>query len=225
MALRTGHGHGRGVPRIEVVPVDELGPSIPATDPPLAGVTRRQDGTVDSSEAAKALGAKGGAVKARRVRLARSLGLSDLDQSEAFAPYRRSASAFRQHHAKELARLAGGVVSAGPCSMIASASLQLAASRFLFDQASRSGDAATFKTASSLANDSRQNLLAAYELATREAQARPQADPLAWLTAPAPTTTKLPPTPKDSSETKDASESNVGPANDKVDGPTNSGAT
>ena len=50
--------------------------------------------------------------------------------------------------------------------------LQLAASRYLFDQGARTGDPSLLKTASQLANDSRQNLLAAYELAQREAQAR-----------------------------------------------------
>jgi hypothetical protein len=67
--------------------------------------------------------------------------------------------------------------------MVASAALQLAASRFLFDQGASTGDAATLKTASQLANDSRQNLLAAYELAQREAAARPPVPP-AWMTAP-----------------------------------------
>lgn len=219
MTLRTGHGNGRGVPRIEVLPVDELPPPVPVGGPGLASVERRKDGTVATSEAAKAIGARGGQVKARRVRLARSLGLSNLEQSPAFAPYRRSASAFRQHHCKELARLAGGEVSAGPCSMVASASLQLAASRYLFDQASQTGDASVFKTASSLANDSRQNLLAAYELATREAQARPKADPLAWLHQPAPN--ELPPstTPKGANPNRPPSEGQPGASNDLVDGP------
>jgi hypothetical protein len=82
--------------------------------------------------------------------------------------------------------MSGGGVGSGPSSMVASAALQLAASRFLFDQAGATGDAATFKLASQLANDSRQNLLASYELATREAAARPQEpiDPLAAYRLP-----------------------------------------
>ena len=172
---RSAHGNGAAaIVRIEVPPADEASPALPDARPDISGLARRQNGTVATPEAAAALGRVGGQVKAKRVRLARSLGLGVLEQSEAFAPYRRSAAAFRRHHVAELAKLAGGHCSAGPASMVASAALQLAASRFLFDQASRTGDAATFKTASQLANDSRQNLLASYELAQREAQARPR---------------------------------------------------
>ena len=65
--------------------------------------------------------------------------------------------------------------------MVASAALQLGASRYAFDKFAATADASWAKLGSSLANDSRQNLLAAYELATREAHARPRkdADPLA----------------------------------------------
>lgn len=189
MALRRGHGNGAGSPRVETLPPDELPSPVPAPTGPVAGVTRRQDGTVNTPEAARALGRQGGLVKAKRVRLARSLGLSaDSLQCEGFAPYRRAASAFRRHHTSELALQSGGSVGAAPCSMVASAALQLAASRFLFDQAAMTGDPAIFKTASTLSNDSRQNLLAAYELAVREAEARAKAagpvDPLAAFMLP-----------------------------------------
>lgn len=192
--IRAGHGAGAGSPRVELGPPDEASDALPAEDAPIAGVTRRQNGTVDSPEAAKALGSKGGRVKARRVRLARSLGLESFDaDSEAFAPYRRSAQAFRRHHCKAIAAAAGGHCGTGPSSMIASGALQLAASRYMFERASRTGDPADFKAASSLANDSRQNLLAAWELAIREAQARPKApvDPLArWMPTTTPTEPK-----------------------------------
>lgn len=184
MALRTGHGKGAGVPRVEVVPPDELPACVPAPSQPLTGVERRQDGTIATPEAARALGRRGGLVKAKRLRLARSLGLSaEVMESEAFAPYRRAASAFRRHHTRDLAAQAGGHVGAAACSMVASAALQLAASRFLFDQAAMIGDPALFKAASQLSNDSRQNLLAAYELAVREAKARAEAAPTADLLA------------------------------------------
>jgi hypothetical protein len=60
----------------------------------------------------------------------------------------------------------GGVCGTAPSSIIASAALQLAASRFAFEVL---GD---MVLGSRLANDSRQNLLAAHELVAREAQAR-----------------------------------------------------
>ena len=179
MSLRTGHGAGAGVPRIEVLPPDEQPQPIAAIPEPLSGVDRRQNGTVSTSEAARVLGARGGRVKAKRVALARSLALGGVDEMEAFAPYRRAASAFRRHHCASLAKQAGGECGAAPSSMIASAALQLAASRFLFDRGAQTGDPALLKTASQLSNDSRQNLLAAYELAQREAAARPP-DPHRW---------------------------------------------
>lgn len=191
MTLRKGHGNGAGAPRIEVMPPDELPDAVPAPDAPFTGVARRHNGTFATPEAARAVGARGGLAKANRVRLARSLGLGlGPGDAAAFAPYRRAASSFRRHHTAELARMAGGHCGAGPSSMVASAALQLAASRFLFDVGTSAGDPATIKTASQLADASRQNLLAAYELATREAQARLAArgpvDPLAAFRLPPP---------------------------------------
>jgi hypothetical protein len=115
------------------------------------------------------------------VRLIDSLGLAKLVETSEFAPYRAAADEFVAHHLESLARQAGGEVGPGPSTMVASAALQLAASRWAFDKGGASGDAALLKLGSSFANDSRQNLLAAYELATREAQTRPRgpADPLA----------------------------------------------
>jgi hypothetical protein len=65
-----------------------------------------------------------------------------------------------------------GYVSAGVSSLIASASLALCASRYLYEVAAETGDAETLKRASALANDARQGELAAWELASREGQAR-----------------------------------------------------
>ncbi len=56
--------------------------------------------------------------------------------------------------------------------MIQSASLQWAASQFMFDRAARTLDQDAFSQASKLANDSRQNLLSAEELAARQAERR-----------------------------------------------------
>ena len=104
--------------------------------------------------------------------LAKSLGLVKLTSDAAFRPYREHGEDFARTHLASLAAQTGGHVGPGPASMVTSAALQLAASRFLFDQASQTGEATTFKQASQLADASRQNLLAAYELGVREAQAR-----------------------------------------------------
>jgi hypothetical protein len=171
MALRTGHGNGRGSPHVEVSPPDELRAPIPApakTDPPL----NRIKGKIADSATARALGSRGGITTARRVRLIDSLGLSKLIEQTTFGPYRAAAEEFVTHHLGELAKQAGGSVGPAPSTMVASAGLQLAASRWAFDRGAEQNDASLIKLGSSLANDSRQNLLAAYELATREAAAR-----------------------------------------------------
>jgi hypothetical protein len=176
MALRTGHGNGKGVPRIEVLPVDELPAPLSALEAaPVRPPNRRQDGRIADRETAQAMGRKGGLSKARKVRLIDSLGLSTLAAESTFAPYRTAAEEFVKHHLGELARMAGGSVGSGPSTFVASAGLQLAGSRWAFDQGGAAGDAGLIKLGSTLANDSRQNVLAAYELATREAQARPRA--------------------------------------------------
>lgn len=188
MALRTGHGTGAGVPRIEVLPADESPQPVAAPVPaPSAPLCFREDGRIADTATAKALGSMGGTKKAQRVRLVDSLGLSKLIDATTFGPYRTAAEEFTKHHLAVLATQAGGHVGPAPSTMVASAALQLAASRWAFDRGAEANDATLIKLGSSLANDSRQNLLAAYELAVREAQARPRApaDPLAAFRTPA----------------------------------------
>lgn len=171
MTLRTGHGNGAGVPRVEVLPPDELPAPVPALPEPPE---RNPDGTFANAAAASKFAQRGGYAKARRIRLIDSLGLTKLVEGSEFSPYRSAAEEFVTHHLERLALSAGGEVGAAPSSMVASAALQLAASRWAFDKGSATGDAAMMKMGSTLANDSRQNLLAAYELAVREAQTRPK---------------------------------------------------
>lgn len=87
---------------------------------------------------------------------------------------RQLAEDFRVAHMKELAMLSGGLCGAGPSSIVASAAMQLGASRWLSEKALEDGNKDLLLAASKLANDSRQNLLAAYELANRYGQARRQ---------------------------------------------------
>lgn len=186
MALRNGHGTGAGAPRIEVMPADELPqPVPPASSSAVVALTFRQDGKIADSETAREMGRRGGAAKARRVRLVDSLGLAKIAEDSSFRPYRDAAEEFVSHHRGELAKQAGGELGPAPSTMVASAGLQLAASRWAFDRGATENDASFIKLGSSLANDSRQNLLAAYELAVREAQARaassPASNPLAAI--------------------------------------------
>jgi hypothetical protein len=134
MAYRNGHGNGRGSPRIETLPVDEL-------PKPIAGTTvadrlpiRQKGDWLFNSESARAVGRLGGLAKARRIRLIDSLGLSKLSDDSSFLPYRDAAEEFVSHHRDALARQAGGELGPAPSTMVASAGLQLAASRWAFDK-------------------------------------------------------------------------------------------
>jgi len=183
--LRTGHGAGAGSPRIEVSPVDELSVGIPAPSGApdsakaarLAKVKRAPRGQIADAESAAILGSLGGLKKAEKDRkaadlpaLVTKLGLRDVTATD-FLPYLADAEEFSDHEQKRIASVVGGgACGNAPASFISSAALQLAASRFSFAR----GD---LVTGSRLANDSRQNLLAAHELVAREAVARRDANP------------------------------------------------
>jgi hypothetical protein len=172
MTLRKGHGNGAGVPRIEVMPADEAlagvqGPPRPA--PPRDEGGRLLPGP-ETSEFARS-----GALAARESRqLAKLLGLVDFEPDHPYAAYSRLAREWRDQHMRELAAtVGGGRIGPGPASIVSTAALQLAASRYLSDTGALAGDAKRLLEASRLADSSRQNLLAAHELAAREAAARP----------------------------------------------------
>lgn len=173
MALRKGHGKGKGVPRIEVLPVDELPAGVPAPARPAA--SRDSSGKFQPGAGTRALAAKGGKAKAESQQLAQLLGLWQPSEEHNYAPYSRLAREWRDAHMSTLgATVAGGEVGPGPASVVSTAALQLAASRYLSDLGAQTGDAKMLLDGSRLANDSRQNLLAAHELAAKEAQARPK---------------------------------------------------
>ncbi len=170
MALRSGHGNGAGVPRVEVLPADELplgepGPSHDARPDDREPNGRFRPGNSLAGVAGRANAGKG--------RLASRLGLTSVSAGSDFAPYKRAASTFRRTQCAELARtVGGGFCGPGPSSLVASAALQLAWSRYLSDRAASELDADLVVKASRLAEASRQSLLAAHELCAREAQAR-----------------------------------------------------
>lgn len=148
----------------------------------LAAVTRGPGGKLASSSAAAALGSLGGKAKAERDRrlratpqLVRVLGLHGVADA-AFAAYLPDAEEFARAECARLARdVGGGVIGFGPSSMVQSAALQLAGSRFSFDR----GD---LVTGSRLADASRANLMSARDECAREAVSRPKSrDAFAWL--------------------------------------------
>lgn len=170
MTLRSGHGNGAGVPRVEVLPADELPAGIPA---PAREELPTDRGARGKFAPGNSLAGRGGKARNGTTKLAARLGLQALLASSDFAQYQRSAVTFRKAQCSELARtVGGGVCGPGPSSVVASAAWQLAASRFLFERAAASGDTDLMAQASRLADASRQNLLAAHELCAKEAQAR-----------------------------------------------------
>jgi len=179
MALRNGPGSaGRDrEPRIEVPRADELPAGVQA--PPLesAGGERRPDGTF--APGARTMQAAGGRATRGKSKLTARLGLTSLPEGHDFAPYRRAASTFRRVQCSELARtVGGGVCGPGPSSIVASAALALAWSRYFSDLAAQTGDPELAQRSARLGETSRQHLLAAFELCAREGAARPQQDGL-----------------------------------------------
>jgi hypothetical protein len=163
MTLRSGHGNGAGVPRIEVLPPDEL---------PHADANETAANLAERARRGKPFTTGNRAAAGRRPKLA-LLGVPADATDPRYALALRRASRYRKRRCSELA-VAHGYVSAGASSLIASASLALSASRFLYEVAAETGDAETLKRASALANDARQNELAAWELAAKESGARQQ---------------------------------------------------
>lgn len=166
MALRNGHGYGAGTPRIEVLPASELPPASPAN---AVRPERGPDGRFLPGNTTS---------RQRRVKVG-SRGLSRVDQtSDEFRPFARWGGRYGAHRRRELAQAHGGQISAGVGAIIESAAQAMAASRYLQSVASQTNDAELFKQASQLASTARQHELAAWELASREAQGRPRANPV-----------------------------------------------
>lgn len=86
----------------------------------------------------------------------------------------RGANDYRKHRNRELV-IAHGYVSAGVNSLLTSAALALASSRYLYEKSAESADLALLQQAVKLSAEARQNELAAWELCAREAVARKKA--------------------------------------------------
>jgi hypothetical protein len=164
MALRSGHGKGAGTPHVEVLPPDEL-PSAQAVGPDPIAAGRDAAGKVRSSAAAKAL-----AALPRRSRF--------LPRKLACDPRFEAHNARRlEWQRKRMAELqaAHGHVSYGVGAMVNAAGWLYAGGEFASELAAETGDLESFKSAATLTSTARQHELASWELAAREAQARPKA--------------------------------------------------
>jgi hypothetical protein len=185
MALRTAHGTGAAaLARAETAPANELPEGMPADADQESRAAAVERGRFAPGNRRSVLG---GRAKRGKARLSARLGLSELPEGSAFLPYKRAAATFRRVQCAELARtVGGGVCGPGPSSIVASAALALAWSRYLSDCAAAEGDPELAVRAIRMGEASRQSLLTAHELAAREAAARPrpEVDPLAPFMRP-----------------------------------------
>ena len=179
MTLRTGHGNGAGSPRIEVFPPNELPLGVREPERVDTRAERAPDGRW--LPGCKGTGAIGGRANAGKARLTNRLGIAvEVDGSE-FKPYRRAAASFRRIQCHELARtVGGGYCGPAASTVVASAALALAWSRYFSDKAAATGDPDMAMRSARLGETSRQHLLAAWEICAKEAQTRPKQrlDPL-----------------------------------------------
>lgn len=174
----TARKRGRAGPRVEVAPPDEQPVGVAAPARPAAN--RDSAGRFVAGHGTKALARKGGKAAGESKQLARLLGLQDLDDDHPYAPYARLAREWRDAQMVELsATVGGGQISPGVASIISTAALQMAASRWASDQGATELDAKALLEFSKLGDASRQNILAAHQLAAIEAKSRPPA-PIDW---------------------------------------------
>lgn len=169
MALRKGHGDCKGSPRIEVLPADELPAPLPVEPEPLE---RRSDGTIANSDAAKALGARGGLAKAQKKKLLQGMGLVNMAEDNTFTPYYRAAQAWLDATVAIYAAMCGGALGPGPTALLGNAAIALAMSRHVTDKAFSEQNELHARQATRYWDSMKQMKLAAYELGVREAKMR-----------------------------------------------------
>lgn len=85
------------------------------------------------------------------------------------------ADKYRKARTRELAAI-HGYVSSGVSALLATGSLALAASRFLYEKAAESGEVDLMRKAAAMADSARQAELAAWELAAREGMVKKKLD-------------------------------------------------
>lgn len=160
MTLTHTDQPGRMPVHVEVARADELPEAVAAPERPVeAAIARKGDGTFDGPGAARLAGQRGGQARRGSDALADSSGLS----RDATDPYRRRAKNWRRKQVAHIRqRVGGGDLSPGVRAIIKVASLQLAGAEKSFDE----GDV---MRASQLGDSARQNVLAAFELAAKEA--------------------------------------------------------
>lgn len=171
MALRYSNTLGRSPVHVEAPRPDELPSASPAI--PVRADRDASGRFVPGNTA--------GVAKRVRPGVRGAPGLDKTDpRYRAFARWGARYGAARR---RELTTSHGGRISVGVGAMVESAAQAMAASRFLNWMAAETCDPELFKQAAALACIARQHELAAWELAAREAEARPWVSPIHNLLA------------------------------------------
>lgn len=179
--LRKAHGNGASaLVRVETAPADELPRGV--SDPEASRSEDPADrGPGGLFARGNALASRAGKANKGKSRIAGRLGLKHTDVDPGFAPYKKAAAGFRKAQCSRLAKhFGGGECGPAPSSIVASAALSLAWSRYLYDLAAETGDVELATRAARFADVSAQRLLTAQEICAREAEARPKPKKLPW---------------------------------------------
>lgn len=105
--------------------------------------------------------------------LGTAITIRSLPDSPTFLPYSVAAAKFRRVQVRALAKTVGkGICGPGPSSIVASAAICLAWSRYFSDHAMETGEINLALTSAQLADKSRSMLVTAHELCEKEANAR-----------------------------------------------------
>jgi hypothetical protein len=125
---------------------------------------------------------KGNRKGGKKPKLAK-LGLGKIDSKDpSYQNCLRQAESYRRARVREYLD-AFGHVTIGVKGLLATAALQLAASRYMIDKAMEMGDMDMLKKGSAIGNDARQNELAAWELCSRErvVHEKKEANDMPWV--------------------------------------------
>ena len=191
MSRRTAHGRARALGRLvvsECTPADELPPASPA-------LTARKDRSPDGRFVRGNAVARHGKVRSGPQGALLSL---DAKADPAWRAARQWARRGARHRIAELAQLHGGELGSEVCALVVDSWEMRGDARYLAARARAEGNADLARTAATLLASARQAQRDAWELASREAQARPKVpgnDP--WFQSTANPNDKAPKEPKD----------------------------
>lgn len=166
MVIRTAHGaarEGGATVVVETRPLDEISPGN-ASDTAANLASRRVRG--------RPFERGNQAAKGRKPALA-GLGVQADPADPAYKRALGRANRYRRRRCSELAAVYG-YLSAGAAGLIASASLALGASRYLYERAGTTGDTALLGQAARLADSAKGLEIAAIDVAQRESAGRPK---------------------------------------------------